>query len=237
MATLAELRKKVQVRLRDWNQNQWNPLEINALLNEAQDAFTRDSEYLTGVDVQSIVASTARYTLTPASGMRIGRVISVAYYDGSTDRVPLIVKTQHGMNDLDSDWRNRTGEPTHCILNFNDVTESSASNDSVRLYPNPTTSVTNGLRTTYVLLTDGAMTTDVSTMLLPERIAEEALINYATAEASVRRATEKPELASSLMSQASLYRSRYEKDLMKARMEALNGYATIRPFISRSSSF
>lgn len=230
MATLAELRKKVQLRLRDWNKSKWDPMELDALLNEAQDDFTRRSKYLRGVNKQNIVDGTSLYSLTPASGYRIGQILEVVYYDGSVFHSPLTIISPQELAERDSDWRNSTGDyPTYAVLNFNDGTADTAANDSVRLYPEPSSSVTNGLQVTYVMHTDGQMTADATAMALPERIALEALVNYAVSEAMIRRAAEHPEETQFLSSQAADYRSRYEADLRKASMEALLGYGAKPP--------
>lgn len=136
MATLAELRRKVQQSLRDFSQKQWEPLELNILLNEAQDRFTRDTQYLRTTDIIRIYQGEGLYTITPPANHRVGNVLSVVYFDGVRDDVPLIPVTLAQMQLVDPDWRHRvTGRPQYLIRNYNPYREGVAANDAVYMYP------------------------------------------------------------------------------------------------------
>lgn len=297
MATLAELRKKVQTRLRDWGGDLWDEFELNILLNEAQDQFTRDTQYLRATDIIPVLQGEGLYTISAPTNHRVGNVMAVVYFDGVRDDVPLLPVTLAQMQLLDPDWRHRvTGRPQYLIRNYNPYQEGVAANNSVYMYPvleDPLTtssmtetrtigaaasslyfvdapaatltSVTNAsdgtvyvavtnytytpgnnyitnvnipsgtaivltytvspcLRVTYALVTDGQMTTDSTEMALPEATAEEALINYAVAEALSRRQLENPDKASLLKDQATFYREKYTDRMIRASVESKVGF-------------
>lgn len=297
MATLAELRRKVQTRLRDWGGDLWDEFELNILLNEAQDQFTRDTQYLRAVDIIRVYQGEGLYTITAPANHRVGNVMSAVYFDGVRDDVPLSPVTLSQMQYLDPDWRHRTtGRPQYLIRNYNPYEEGVASNNSIYMYPvleDPittssvvetrtmtggantklylgdaplatvtsvvdastgstyavTTNYTTGanyienvnipsgtaltitytvypcLRVTYALVTDGQMTDDSTEMALPENVAEEALINYAVAEALTRRQLENPDKASLLAEQSKFYREKYTDRMIRASVESKVGFS------------
>lgn len=224
MATRLELQRYVVEELSEWEYHV-EPESVCRLLNRAQDLFTRDSGYLRGVNVQSITANTSRYSLTPPSGYRIGRVLLVQFYDGSTDDWPLQIMSVQEMTDYDQDWRNRaSGRPTHYVRNFDPGTADTPRNESLYLYPTPDANYTNGLRVNYTLVTDGQMSADATEMALPERIGSEALIAYACAEILMRKAIKDPDAASLLQGASERYRLRWEDEKERAVREASGGY-------------
>jgi len=298
MATLAELRRKVQTRLRDWGGDLWDEFELNYLLNEAQDQFTRDTQYLRATDIIPVLQVDGLYTISAPANHRVGNVTAVVYFDGVRDDVPLQPVTLAQMQLLDPDWRHRvTGRPQFLIRNYNPYQEGVAANNAVYMYPvleDPLTtstvtetrtigaassnlyfvdapaatltSVTNAstgtayvattnytytpgdnyitnvnipsgtaivltytvspcLRVTYALVTDGQMTSDGTEMALPEATAEEALINYAVAEALTRRQLENPDKASLLKDQATFYREKYTDRMIRASVESKVGFS------------
>lgn len=234
MATLSALRRKVYQRLRDFGEKEFEPEEVNIILNEAQDKFSRDSEYLKAVNVQSISASDATYTVTPPSNYRVGRLIVVQVNDGSIDNWKLEPISPAKLTEMDSDWRNRTGsKPWWYVRNFDPSTADTARNDHLWLYPTPDTAYTNGLRVTYVLCTDGQMTADTTEMALPERVAEEALINYAASECLVRKSLGN-EHFDQCVALSKYYKELYTQDLFAFATEAKSTYDrglnTVRTF-------
>lgn len=136
MATLAELRRKVQTRLRDWGGDLWDEFELNILLNEAQDQFTRDTQYLRATDIIPVLQGEGLYSISAPANYRVGNVMGVVYFDGVRDDVPLTPVTLTQMQLLDPDWRHRvTGRPQYLIRNYNPYQEGVAANNSVYMYP------------------------------------------------------------------------------------------------------
>lgn len=304
MASLSDLRRYVHEELEDYEAHV-EPESINRTLNRGQDLFTRDSGYLRGVNVQDITAGTARYTLSPASGYRIGRVMAVQFHDGngavstitisnagssytsaptvtiadpssgttatatatvSGGEVTAITISEAGTGYLgppaitfsggggsgaaafctlagidddplesmsvddmlkghNANWRFETsGRPTHYLRNYDDGTADTARNESIRLYPVPTTSYTVGLRVSYTLVTDGQMSGDQIESALPERVALEALVSYACAEVLFRKASRDPDAAKVLIGAAKRYQDRWKDELDLAVREVSGGY-------------
>lgn len=233
MATLADLRRTVQTRLHDWDQTKWSPAEIDVLLNEAQDRFTKETGYLTGLIVKNVVANTGVYKLELA-GYRIGRIVTVKLYDGSTDNTPMVPISLAKLEYLDPDWRNRTAsKSTHFIRNF-DPTTSGPSVDTVCLYPIPDTAYTNGLRVSCSLMTDKLLVGETDSLAVPERAAEEAVINYAVAEALLRNVS--GEDAEARLKQSEIYRDRFARDMRQAVVEAKSSFCQGRA-VSRGYYF
>lgn len=297
MATLNELRRKVQQSLRDFSQKQWEPLELNILLNEAQDQFTRDTQYLRATDIIRIYQGEGLYSITAPANYKVGNVMSVVYFDGVRDDVPLIPVTLAQMQLLDPDWRHRvTGRPQYLIRNYNPYQEGVAANNSVYMYPvleNPITtssatetrtmigaagtklylvdavlanitSVANAstgvayavttdytvgsnyienvnipsgtaltltytvypcLRVTYALVTATQMTSDDTEMALPDPIAEQALVSWATAQALTRQQLLEPEKAVLFKDQAKSYLEDYTSRMNIVATESKVGFS------------
>ena len=226
MATLAELRRKVYTRLRDWGGDVWNEFELNQILNEAQDAFTRDTGYLRSVIVATVVDGQPVYTLTPPAGYRIGDTLSVIYYDGVRDYPALIPVSLRQLELMSPDYRHVSGSiPMYYIRNFNPAT-STPTKDTFYIYPTPDIgdATDKRLRVNVVLMTDNQMSTDDTEMALPERLAEEALINYAVAEAFVRESLSAPDKAEMYLKQAQYYRDMYTARMVRAAAEAKSGF-------------
>jgi hypothetical protein len=317
MATLAEMRRKVYTRLRDWGGDVWNEFELNQILNEAQDNFTRDTGYLRSVIIMPITDDKSVYTLTPPSGYRIGDTLSVIYYDGVRDYPALIPVSLRQLELMSPDYRHVTGSvPMYVVRNFNPET-TAPTKDTFYLYPTPdgiagvytgpwpltftggggtgangtanftsgvvtsitfnvaqggtgyTSAPTVGLATTYngmtmvpgtglqltatingggvntitinnggsgyiatskqfrvnvTLMTDNQMTTDDTEMALPERLAEEALISYAVAEAFVRESLASPDKSDAYIKQSQYYRDIYTARMVRAAAEAKTGF-------------
>jgi len=136
MSTLAELRRKVQTRLRDWGGDLWDEFELNILLNEAQDQFTRDTQYLRTTDIIPVLQGEGLYSISAPANHRVGNVMGVVYFDGVRDDVPLTPVTLTQLQLLDPDWRHRvTGRPQYLIRNYNPYQEGVAANNSVYMYP------------------------------------------------------------------------------------------------------
>lgn len=141
------------------------------------------------------------------------------------DDVPLISLTLAEMNNLDSNWRVRTGQrPSYYLRNYDDATASTARNESFRLYPLPNTNYTVGLRVSHRLVTAGQMTTDSTVMALPERIAEDALVNYAAGQILKRMSLEDPRRSRFLTEESDRYMALWLKDLQEAGAEVQTGY-------------
>jgi hypothetical protein len=137
MATLAQLRRKVQSRLRDWGGDQWEEFELNQILNEAQDQFTRDTGYLRTVIEQNMLDGASVYTLSAPAGYRINETLSVIYYDGVRDYPALISVSLRQLELMSPDYRHVSGSvPMYYIRNFNPDT-GLPSNDAFYLYPTP----------------------------------------------------------------------------------------------------
>jgi hypothetical protein len=86
------------------------------------------------------------------------------------------------------------------------------------------TATNKRLRVNVTLTTDGQMTTDDTEMALPERVAEEALINYTVAEALMRECMAIPDKADLFMKQVEYYRSKYLDRMVRAAAEAKSGF-------------
>lgn len=178
MATLATLRRRVLIKLGDFQQTR--ALEADHYLNLAQDQFTRETEQVQLLSVQDIVAGQAAYTLTPAAGYLVAKVLRVTYFDGSRD-YPLGGTTFTELEAVDPDWRNATGtRPEQYVRNLNLVTEETVAGDLILLTPPPSANVADGLRVIYAAMTDTAMTADDSTTLLPKY--DDAMVDFALAE-------------------------------------------------------
>jgi hypothetical protein len=137
MATLAQLRRKVQSRLRDWGGDQWEEFELNQILNEAQDQFTRDTGYLRTVIEQNMLDGASVYTLSAPAGYRINETLSVIYFDGVRDYPALIPVSLRQLELMSPDYRHVSGSvPMYYIRNFNPDT-GLPSNDTFYLYPTP----------------------------------------------------------------------------------------------------
>jgi hypothetical protein len=225
MATLAEMRRKVYTRLRDWGGDVWNEFELNQIINEAQDNFTRDTGYLRSVIISTIVDGQSVYTLTPPAGYRIGDTLSVIYYDGVRDYPALIPVSLRQLELMSPDYRHVSGSvPMYVVRNFNPET-TAPTKDTFYLYPTPDISGSDKrLRVNVVLMTDGQLTSDDTEMALPERIAEEAIINYAVAEAFVRESLSAPDKADAYIKQSQYYRQRYDQAMVRAAAEAKTGF-------------
>lgn len=137
MATLAQLRRKVQSRLRDWGGDMWEEFELNQILNEAQDQFTRDTGYLRTVINTPMTDGQSVYTLSAPAGYRINETLSVIYFDGVRDYPALIPVTLRQLELMSPDYRHVSGSvPMYYIRNFNPDTLT-PSNDTFYLYPTP----------------------------------------------------------------------------------------------------
>lgn len=137
MATLAQLRRKVQSRLRDWGGDIWEEFELNQILNEAQDQFTRDTGYLRTVINTPMTDGQSVYTLSAPAGYRINETLSVIYFDGVRDYPALIPVSLRQLELMSPDYRHVSGSvPMYYIRNFNPGT-ATPSNDTFYLYPTP----------------------------------------------------------------------------------------------------
>ena len=223
MASLEYLRRKVQTRIRDFDRKLVQPAEIDAILNEAQDRFTKETDYVLSTLIVDIVADQALYELS-TPGYKIGRIQTVKVYDGSTDSWVVLPVSVEKLDALDSDWRNRTSaRPWYYVRNYTPSTSLSVKGASIWLYPTPTTTYSSGLRITTSLITDNALVADGSESVVGEW--DEALVNYAVAEAMIRCALQKdPEVAKTYMGQAEIYRRRFEEDLLNAAVKGKTGY-------------
>ena len=226
MATLAQLRRKVQSRLRDWGGDQWEEFELNQILNEAQDQFTRDTGYLRTVIEQNMQDGVSNYTLSAPAGYRINETLSVIYYDGVRDYPALISVSLRQLELMSPDYRHVSGSvPMYYIRNFNPAT-TAPTTDTFYLYPTPDIGAATDkrLRVNVTLMTDNQMAADGTEMALPERIAEEAIINYAVAEALMRECMAIPDKADLFMKQVEYYRSKYLDRMVRAAAEAKTGF-------------
>lgn len=230
MATLEWLIRKVQMRLRDWEQEKISPEEIKILLNEGLDKFTRDTSYLRTTIVQDITASGNPYSLT-LPGYRLGRIISLKLYDGSRDNYPILPISAEKMDkQYDYDWRNvSASKPWHYIRNFNPSIPLGTAKDTVWLYPTPDTAYTSGLRAVVILSTDNFLQGDSDELPIAERVAEEAVTNYAISETFARLALEIPERAEQYIAEHVRYGNRFMEDLLNFSVEAATGYDRIPP--------
>lgn len=137
MATLAQLRRKVQSRLRDWGGDMWEEFELNQILNEAQDQFTRDTGYLRTVINTAMTDGQSVYTLSAPAGYRINETLSVIYFDGVRDYPALIPVSLRQLELMSPDYRHVSGSvPMYYIRNFNPGT-ATPSNETFYLYPTP----------------------------------------------------------------------------------------------------
>jgi hypothetical protein len=137
----------------------------------------------------------------------------------------MIPLTLAQVTEADWDWRRRTSaKPYAYIRNIDPSTADTGNNEFLYLYPTPTSAYTNGLRAYYTLITDDQLTADGTTMALPERIAEEALVNYAASECLIRLSMSGGEETNKLLGLSKIYRERYETDLIAAAVEAKTGY-------------
>lgn len=142
MSTLGELRRKVQQRLRDFSQKKWEPLELNIILNEAQDLFTRDTQYLHSTDIIPTQQGEGYYEITVPQYYRMANVIATVYFDGVRDFPAMLPVTVNQLQFIDPDWRHRVNAvPLYTIRNYNPYREGVASNNSIYIYPVPSNAV------------------------------------------------------------------------------------------------
>lgn len=214
MVTLGELRRKVQMRLRDYSQKGWEPLELNILINEAQNTFTRDTEILQGSYITDINANQQIYQIKPPPGYRLYRVQSVKIYDASRDGYPIEPVTLTQLDNIDYNWRNTTGDlPLFYLRDFS-PTSPLPTNDSMWLYPTPNTDKADGLRVAYSMITQDQMKTDDSPMAAPDE-SEDAITDWATAEALVLAIPFAGERQQAYTDMSVLYRKRYDDMVAK----------------------
>jgi len=142
MSTLGELRRKVQQRLRDFSQKQWEPLELNIILNEAQDLFTRDTQYLHATDIIPTQQGEGYYEIRVPQYYRMANVIATVYFDGVRDFPAMLPVTVNQLQFIDPDWRHRVNAvPLYTIRNYNPYREGVASNNSIYIYPVPSNAI------------------------------------------------------------------------------------------------
>ena len=214
MVTLGELRRKVQMRLRDYSQKAWEPLELNHLINEAQDTLTRDTEILQGSYVTDINANQQIYQIKPPPGYRLYRVLSVKIYDANRDGYPIEPVTLTQLDNIDYNWRNTTGDlPLFYLRDFS-PTSPLPTNDSMWLYPTPNTDKADGLRVAYSMITKGQMTMDDSAMAVPDEM-EDAVADWATAEALLLALPFAGDRQSTYAEMGALFRKRYDAQMEK----------------------
>lgn len=194
--TRGQLRNRVQTRLRDWKQQGWHPQEINDLLNEAQDEFSRDTEYLVTSNIQDITAAASPgaivpppYKIIPAAGYELIRILGLQLFDGSV-YLDIDPWTQTQVEQFDPLYRLRTaGKPYRYIRDFDPslgAGQGTPAVDTVWLYPASDTTYTAGLVARIAIATRNQMTSDSIPMALPYRMAGEALIAYTTAQCLLR---------------------------------------------------
>lgn len=236
--TRLELRRNVQRRLRDFDGSRWHPTEIDILLNEQQDEFSRDTEYLTvpiaqdavlaATDSSSNVITTPPYIIEPNLGFELLRIAALQFYDGSVYRdIPVWTVEQLEAND--PNYRTRqSSRPTSYIRNF-DPSDGRASpaNNSLWLYPNLDTTYTNGLVARCKVCTHDQMNTDSTSMALPAQIAEEAIVARTVAYCLMRG----PRFGKLQMDPAALIDyglQRFEKDKTNASRAVALGFDKAR---------
>ena len=217
MVTLGDLRRKVQMRLRDYSQKGWEPLELNKLINEAQNTFTRDTEILQGSFITDINASQSIYQIKPPPGYRLYRIQSVKVYDANRDGYPIEPVSLVQMDHIDYNWRNTTGDlPIYYLRDFS-PTSPLPTNDSLWLYPTPSSAKSDGLRVAYSMLTQDQMVNDDTAMAVPDE-SEDAISDWATAEALVLALPFAGERQAIYTDMSKMYRERY--DVMAAKTVA-----------------
>lgn len=232
--TRLELRRNVQRRLRDFDGTKWHPTEIDILLNEHQDEFSRDTEYLIVPIVQDAIAAvtdsnsnvitTVPYIIEPNLGYELLRIAELQFYDGSV-YVHVPVWTVEQLESNDPNYRTRqSSRPTCYVRNFDPSGgRTSPANDSVWLYPNLDTTYSNGLVARCKVCTKKQMNTDSTPMALPARIAEEAIVARTVAYCLMRG----PRFGKLQINPSDLINyglQRFEKDKINACREVASGF-------------
>ncbi len=185
-ATLGDLARRVQLKLRDTSGTKWPVPELWALLNEAQDRFTRDTEYLRAWWSADLPANLTTPLLPAApKGYQMGRWLVVQFFNGAHD-FPLDPLRLDQISAKDPNWRRSPGQPVAYVRGI-DPHGATANPDFLWPWPTTGTDYPEGIRLCHVLETNNQMgQTEDMQMALPDRVAADALVSYAVAEAALR---------------------------------------------------
>lgn len=186
--TLAELRRFVQLRLRDFDRRIL-PAEIDVELNRNLDLYTRDNDVVQGTIAFNLVANQAVYPLVPDAGYQVGRILSVKCSQNGVDSNLVTPRTPAEMDREIVDWRNSTitsNTPTHYVLDFDPNTSGRVLSQSMTLWPLPSQNYAPGIIVTCLFTTDGLLVSDGSQIPVQAMYAKEWLIEQTCAALTAR---------------------------------------------------
>ncbi len=193
------------------------PTMGRALRNTASEFFKDTSADKVKLAEQNLTIAVPEYTLTPPAGTLIERVVEgyVMDEDGG-DRESLRQIWPITINDLlelRTNWREEDGNVTHYLHDLNNLT--------VRVYPIPIATVTNGL----VLWATVSPHLDDST-----GIPEERYNRYKTAivKGALARLLSQPNKAWTDYKQANIYERQFLRGKTKATIEFFTNYGAVR---------
>lgn len=225
MSTRKQLEQRVYASLRDYQRQIANPLEVHALLNEAQDRITEQAGVLRRFRSIPLTSGISTYLIPDAPGGHVGQVLNVQVNDGTYDLYPLQQVDLLVMAEEVPTWRTDTGVPTAYILGTDTEYnyETARLTDLLTTYPQIDLSGYS-LKVVYTLRTMDQMTGDGIEPLLPSSF-DEALVSYAVSEILLRNLiTADDAQAARYTALIETYRSRFDEGVLEAMSLAANSY-------------
>ena len=227
MTTRRTLEQRVYTRLRDYNRQMANPVEVQMLLNDAQDLISGSANIIRRFRGIPLVSGTSVYQVPDAPGVRVNTVLNVQVNDGTYDLYPLQQLDLLWLAEYIPTWRTDSGVPTGYILGTDPTVtwESARLTDTITTYP---TIDLDGyeLKIVYAAVTDGQLRGDDVEPLLPTTF-DEALVSYAVAEVLLRQmmVMSGEELTRAAQMEQT-YRARFQQGLDDAIALGANSFGT-----------
>lgn len=225
MTTRRQLTSQVYARLRDYDHKLANPLEVYALLNEAQTEITDRSSMIRRFRSIPLVSGTASYLIPDTPGCHVGTILNVQVNDGTYDLYPLQQLDLLVMAEEVPTWRTDTGVPTGYIMGTDPTLtyESARLTDVLTTYPIIDLSGYS-LKITYSVVTNNQMRGDDIEPLLPTQW-DDALVAYAASEILLRNLMTAPDsVVARYQTLSDNYRARYEEMLNEAIAFSASSY-------------
>lgn len=227
MTTRRVLEQRVFTRLRDFGRQMANPVEVQLLLNDAQDLISGSSNVIRRFRSIPLVSGTSIYQVPDAPGVRVNTILNVQVNDGTYDLYPLQQVDLMVMAEEVPTWRTDTGVPTAYILGTDpSVTyESARITDTITTYPKIDLDGYS-LKVVYAAVTDNQLRGDEMEPLLPVSF-DEALVSYAVAEVLLRNLMlANADQAARFTALEQAYRARFQQGLDDAIALGANSFGT-----------
>lgn len=227
MTTRRVLEQRVFTRLRDFGRQMANPVEVQLLLNDAQDAISGAANVIRRFRSIPLVSGTSVYQVPDAPGVRVSTILNVQVNDGTYDLYPLQQVDLMMMAEEVPTWRTDTGVPTAYILGTNPAInyESARLTDTITTYPQIDLDGYS-LKVVYSAVTDNQMRGDEIEPLLPFAF-DEALVSYAVAEVLLRNMMlASGDQSTRFATLEQTYRARFQQGLDDAIALGANSFGT-----------